>query len=452
MTLFQRYLYRNYQTMASIRQWLERRITPVGALAITGLGLTALRGADTTLSVTYQAFAFLAILVPVAWVSLWFFRGRFSIQRHLPRIGSAGVPLAYQISIENLTRRNQSGLSMFENLADGLPTLKEFVENPEPGEEKRNWLDRRYGYYRWQWLANRKRPARVERTPVPPLRPGERLQLKMQLLPLRRGVLRFEGTTIVCPDPFGLFLAWQQAPAAQSVLILPKRYPLPPVDLPGTRKYQPRGIALASAVGESEEFMSLRDYRPGDPLRSIHWKSFAKLGKPIVKEFQDEFFVRYALILDTFSGADFSDRFEEAVSVAASFACTLLTQDSLLDLLFVGPQAFCFTAGRGVAHTEQMLEILASVRICHDQPFQSLAQRVLHHASTVSGCICIFLAWDQERQDFIRKLKALDVPLRVLVITDPGVPLDPGPLRDHPEWFWPLEMGRIAEDLAAHGQ
>jgi uncharacterized protein (DUF58 family) len=373
------------------------------------------------------------------------------MQRHLPRIGSAGVPLAYQVSIENLSRRKQSGLSLFENLAGGLPTIQEFVENPEPGEEKRNWLDRRLGYYRWQWLAHCKRPARVERTPVPPLRPGERLQLKMQLLPLRRGMLRFEGTTIVWPDPFGLFHAWQKVPAAQSVLILPKRYPLPPVDLPGTRKYQPRGVALASAVGESEEFMSLRDYRPGDPLRSVHWKSFAKLGKPIVKEFQDEFFVRHALILDTFSGAAFSDRFEEAVSVAASFACTLLTQDSLLDLLFVGPQAFCFTAGRGVAHTEQMLEILASVRVCHDQPFQSLAQLVLHHAGTVSGCICIFLAWDQERQDFIRKLKALDVPLRVLVITDPGVPLDPGPLRDHPEWFWPLEMGRIAEDLAAHG-
>lgn len=198
--------------------------------------------------------------------------------------------------------------------------------------------------------------------------------------------------------------------------------------------------------------MSLRDYRPGDPLRYIHWKSFAKMGKPIVKEFQDEFFVRHALILDTFSGPDFSDRFEEAVSVAASFACTLLTQDSLLDLLFVGPQAYCFTAGRGVAHTEQMLEILASVKVCHDQPFQSLAQLVLNHISTVSGCICVLMAWDQERQNFIRQLKALGVPLRVLVVADPGMRLDPGPLRDHPEWFWPLAMGRIAEDLAAHGQ
>lgn len=52
--------------------------------------------------------------------------------------------------------------------------------------------------------------------------------------------------------------------------------------------------------------------------------------------------------------------FEEAVSVAASFACTLRNQESL-DLMFVGAKAFLFTAGRGVAHTDQLLEILAGV-------------------------------------------------------------------------------------------
>ena len=65
---------------------------------------------------------------------------------------------------------------------------------------------------------------------------------------------------------------------------------------------------MASSVGESEEFVSLRDYRRGDPMRHIHWKSWAKTGKPIVKEFQDEFFVRHALILDTFAGGEQSGR------------------------------------------------------------------------------------------------------------------------------------------------
>src|SRR5690606_34015254 len=101
--------------------------------------------------------------------------------------------------------------------------------------------------------------------------------------------------------PFGVFRSLRKLALPQSLLILAKRYPIPPFELPGTTKYQQGGVSMASSVGESEEFVSLREYRPGDPLRHIHWKSYAKIGKPIVKEFQDEFFVRHALILDTFS-------------------------------------------------------------------------------------------------------------------------------------------------------
>ena len=90
-------------------------------------------------------------------------------------------------------------------------------------------------------------------------------------------------------------------------------------------------------MGDSEEFVALRDYRPGDPLKRIHWRTWARIGRPVVREYQDEFFVRHALVFDTFLSAP-TPAFEEAVSVAASFACTVGTQESLLDLLFVGPR------------------------------------------------------------------------------------------------------------------
>ena len=110
----------------------------------------------------------------------------------------------------------------------------------------------------------------------------------------------------------------RKLPLPQSILILPKRHPLPAFQLPGAVKYQQGGVSMASSVGESEEFVALREYRAGDPLRRLHWKSFAKFGKPIVKEFQDEFFVRHALLLDTFGAHATTDLFEDAVSVAAS--------------------------------------------------------------------------------------------------------------------------------------
>jgi uncharacterized protein (DUF58 family) len=205
-------------------------------------------------------------------------------------------------------------------------------------------------------------------------------------------------------------------------------------------------VALASNVGQSEEFVSLRDYRYGDPLRHIHWRSWAKTGKPVVKEFEDEFFVRHALVLDTFIDEPQSELFEEAVSVAASFACTVLTQESLLDLLFVGPQSYCFTAGRGLAQADHMLEILASVQPCLDQSFATLDHLVLNHASSVSGCICVFLEWDSLRQNLVQKLRALGVPVLVLLLVPAGKThlVQPQPF----DSFHILELGKVEQGLS----
>ena len=187
--------------------------------------------------------------------------------------------------------------------------------------------------------------ALVGLTELPALPPGGDVEVQLNLTPLRRGVLFFRGASIARPDPFGLYRAFTKMPSPGKILILPRRYPLPPLALPGTLKYQEGGVALAANVGQSEEFVSLRDYRRGDPLRHIHWRSWARTGKPIVKEFEDEFFVRHALVLDTFGDHLNHELFEEAVSVAASFACTLQTQESLLDLLFVGAEAYMFFFG-----------------------------------------------------------------------------------------------------------
>jgi uncharacterized protein (DUF58 family) len=266
---------------------------------------------------------------------------------------------------------------------------------------------------------------------------------------LRRGLLRLTGTTVACPDPFGLFRSLHKIPGQQSVLILPKRYTMPAFDLPGSMKYQLGGVSLASTVGESEEFIALREYRPGDPLRRMHWKSFAKLGKPIVKEYQDEFFVRHALVLDTFGGPAEEEIFEEAVSVAASLACTIQDQDSLLDLMFVGPEAYCFTSGRGVGNIDRVLEVLASVRVCQEKDFAALEGLVLTHAADLSGCLCVFLRWDAPRQRLVSAMMSRGVPLRVFVVTADDQEPPPGPMAAQPGNFHTLPAGRVAEKLAA---
>jgi uncharacterized protein (DUF58 family) len=184
-------------------------------------------------------------------------------------------------------------------------------------------------------------------------------------------------------------------------------------------------------------------------LRHIHWKSTSKTGKLIVKEFQNEFFVRQALVLDTFLDTSNAPEFEEAVSIAASFALTLNTQESLLDLLFVGKQAFCVTTGHGVAQVDHMLEILASVQPCDSGRFSDLEQLVLQQISLVSGCICIFLKWDEDRKRLVEEISLLGVPQLVLVLNRAGQKAPDINLRDDRMVnLHVIDCARVQESLA----
>jgi uncharacterized protein (DUF58 family) len=340
--------------MYAFKKWRIRRFTPAGRAVLMGVVFTAIVGLDTKQTMAYQAFTLLLSILATDMLASLFFRLRFSATRSLPRFGSAGDKIRYRVVIHNQTGRLQRGLWLFENFDDACPSYEEYRGTSEPNEKRRNFIDRAFGYYRWLWLISRKRKAAAEAVPLPDLQPHSQTEVAIEIAPSHRGVIRLTGLTIARSGPFGLYHACKTVDMAQSVLILPKRYELPPVDLSGSRRYQSGGVALASSVGDSEEFVSLRDYRPGDPLRRIHWKSWAKVGKPVVKEYQDEFFLRHALILDTFSDAAYSEALEQAVSVAASFTCQIQTQESLLDLMFVGTQAYCFTSGRGLAGTRSL--------------------------------------------------------------------------------------------------
>jgi uncharacterized protein (DUF58 family) len=416
---------------------------------LAGLLLSGAVGIDTNQTMAYMAFTLLLSLLAISRFHNLFFKVHLTVKRQFPRFATAGEPLKYRVVIENSSPKSQKALILLEDLESQLPTRKELQELTAVKAKGSYLAYWRLGRRRWFWLLSRKKPVQIKEQTLPTLLPNSSSEIPVELLPQWRGRLHFTGLTVSCLDPFGLTKANRIIPLSQSLMVLPRRYALPLIQLPGIRRHHPGGVSLAAAVGESEEFYALRDYRPGDPLRKIHWKSWARTGKPIVKEHQDEFFVRHALILDTFQSWTYSAKLEEAVSIAASFVYSLETQESLLDLMFVGTRAFCFTSGRGLAHGDQMLEILASVRACTDKSFSALHAPVLERAPFLSGCICVLLGWDAERIRLIDRLRKLGIPVLALVLTDDQGPAsrDPGPLRDNPAGLRFIEIGKVQEGL-----
>jgi uncharacterized protein (DUF58 family) len=430
-----RALYHNFRIIHRLSQWSRQRMTPIG-LAFAGTLVTAgIFGVNTRQTLAYQIFAFVAAVLVLAAVASLRHRPSLRLRRVLPRHGTAGVPLIYAVEVRNAGTRREQDLTLLDELDAPFPTFAEFRSGRDPEDARRNWFDRKVGYPRLVAQLRQRRGATIAPADVPPVPPGETARVEIELLPLRRGYLRFRRLTLGRPDPFGLVRALARFPAPDTLLVLPRLYRAPEIRLPGQRRLQPGGMALASTVGDSQEFLSLRDYKPGDPLRAIHWRSFARRGQPVVKEFQDEFFVRQGLVLDTWLADRAPARFEDAVSVAATLALRTPDRDALLDLMFVGREAHRFTIGRGLGQSENMLEVLACVEPARAGDFGDLAGLVLRHLAETSALLCVLLDWDAPRRALVAQVESHGVPVVALVVgaSAEGLAADPGPLAAHPD-------------------
>lgn len=447
--MIRKLLFRNFRLIYRLSRWLRHRLTPGGSLILGGLVASGIFGIDTRQSLAFQIFAVCLSLILFAALSTLTFRARFRLQRHLPEYATAGVPFQYKIRIENPGRRRQHDLLLIDELTDNLPDYQEFITTSDPQDKNRNWLDRAIGYPRLISLIHKNRGGAIPAREIPPVPAHDRTEVDIEFIPARRGYLNFSAACIARPDPLGLIRALRKYPMPDSQLVLPRIYPVPKLNLPGERKYRQGGLSLASKIGDSQEFLALREYQPGDPLRSIHWRSYAKYGEPIVKEYQDEYFVRQGLVLDTFIEHRNNNIFEEAVSVAASFQLAMEQQDSLLDLMFVGNRAYRFTSGRGFGKSANILEVLACVEPCRNQTPESLESLLLRHIDELSGMIMVLMDWDNTRQNMVGKLVTAGIPTIVFVLLEDSSPpeLDPGPLRGNPERLVTLTMNNIQASI-----
>ena len=419
-----------FSRIAATQRVIDRRLTRAGLLVGGVLIASATLGADTNQTVSYRIFAFAVALLAVAAAGALLQRGRYTVTRQLPRVVTAGESFHYRVTIGNLDSAPRDGLALIDDLADARPSLAEF--------RARYKLPT---YRSWKQMLRDGNACEIKELALPQIEPRSTLEVTVPGYAQRRGNQHFRAATVARADPLGLVRGLSVHAESGNLLVLPKRYAMPPISLPGSRRHQPGGVALAAGIGDSEEFVGLRDYRPGDPLQRIHWKSYARIGEPVVREYQDEYFERHALILDTFGDNTQAAAFEDAVSVAASLAYTVNTQECLLDLMFVGNDSYCYTAGRGQLSAGSLMEVLAGVPLCASQPFATLRSAVVARRALLTGSICVLLAWDDARRELIRELQMLGVPVLVLLVTvEPPV--------DCPPWLRVIEPGKVQAGLA----
>jgi uncharacterized protein (DUF58 family) len=267
---------------------------------------------------------------------------------------------------------------------------------------------------------------------APSLRRGESANFPLTLTASRRGVYRLPPVHAHSTFPFNLMRFGGSRLAEQSLTVLPAYHAVDRIEIPYSQRYQPGGVLASANLGVSMEYVGNREYTPGEAARRMDFRAWARLGKPVVGEYQEEYSCRIALILDTHvpaprrPGPEGFEDLEAAVSLTASTAAALSTGDFLIDLFAAGPNLHVLRTDGSRASFDAVLDILASVDPSRPDPFEKLSPVVDEELQTVSTAVCVLLDWNEPRRQLADRILEAGCALKVLIVRDTQttLPLD----------------------------
>jgi uncharacterized protein (DUF58 family) len=192
----------------------------------------------------------------------------------------------------------------------------------------------------------------------------------------QRGIKRIGPVTVTVSDPLGLASTRRVLGVEDRLVVYPRTYPLsgyPPVRGRDPSSYAARP-EFASRGGE--DFFTMREFRHGDDLRQVHWKSSAHRDQLMIKQLEAPWQSRGLLVLDTRSSAYANEEaFEDAVEGTASFFKHLRASGFDLDVLI----GSTYIRASSALSASQTLEALASVELASSLDLVAVVSRAKRH-------------------------------------------------------------------------
>jgi uncharacterized protein (DUF58 family) len=256
--------------------------------------------------------------------------------------------------------------------------------------------------------------ASLQLAPIPP---GVTREALYTFPTRRRGIHRAGPLTVEVEDPFGLVRVRHRRDRTDTVIVLPRLHRLSPLPAAPGEEPEPGLLALASNSTVDEEFAALRPYVPGDDVRRIHWRTTARLGHPVVRQFDEPWQHRSTIVLDVRAGQHDTDSFERAVSAAASVVALAASHGEYVRLVTTDGRDSGF-----VAAWDRADELLDQLAVVEPAARASLTATTARLSRGASGrlVVCVGALDAVEGTGLLRMTRAFG--LAVVVATRPPVP------------------------------
>ena len=248
---------------------------------------------------------------------------------------------------------------------------------------------------------------------VPPLGAHETWDEMFLISSRHRGLINVGPARAVRSDALGLLRRVRMWDEPVLLHVHPRTVRVP-FDATGFQ-LDVEGVATGKLSSSDVSFHALRDYEPGDDRRAVHWQSTARLGKLIVRQYEETHRSHHVIVLDTSRDAWDHDTFETAVSVAGSLGLANLRESR--------PVSLSTTEGwlpSGVAM--RMLDALSEVKA---RSFGDLSRRVREAVAQRPGVSALTLIVGPNVTNIeaahLARLAPIDVPVSIIRIGAEGV-------------------------------
>ena len=280
-------------------------------------------------------------------------------------------------------------------------------------------------------------PLHLMRQVLSYIGPRSQRQFILRTLCLRRGRYRLGPAVLSAGDPFGIFRTRRRLKAGATVVVYPRVFALDSLSLlAGLLQVDTRRARRSPEP--TTDVATVRDYRSGDEFRRIHWRSTARHGRLMSKEFDyspggDVWIVldmqqhvqAGSLLpigggaqgppLDSQSWPAVEPSTEEyAVSMAASIAACLLRAEREVGFLSYAESRHLVQPDRGERHLGRILDILAVSRAIGRIPLDHVLQREAHNFRRFDTVVLITPSVDEAWVDTAHALALRG--LRVLAV------------------------------------
>ncbi len=245
---------------------------------------------------------------------------------------------------------------------------------------------------------------------------GQAVVTRYQFRPLRRGRYRWSDLTVVGTDALGLVpmsRTYRTEPSTLTVLPVPVPVPF---EIASAAGWGAAEAEFGRSRGAGIEPRGVREYVPGDSLRYVHWRSTARTGQLLVKEFETGSYSALAFLVQTSKGSDVGEGARTTLELMcghlAYMSGRLLRQGASIE--FPGYEG----RSRSTSPQEREIEILyllAEMQADSETPISQRLAEAVHSVLPGTQIVVLMSVVDDGLSRAVNSLVTSGHPVTVLI-------------------------------------